>query len=238
MGLGDLFSLNMLKLKITIIEKGCGMHFRFFVALAMLALAALACQAVVSDGATSTPSNVLFQDDFSNNTSGWDRISTAEGITDYADGFYRIFVNIVDSDIWANPGLDFTDVRLEVDASKVAGDDNNVFGLICRYQDNDNFYFLVASSDGYYGIGKLKGGVQKLVGMESMPPIDNINPGSALNHLRADCIGNRLALYVNGKKAGEQTDSDFPSGDVGLFAGAFDQAGTDIHFDNFSVLKP
>lgn len=220
----------------------CGKDFRmnsrFFVILAALGFGVLACQGGAPDQATGTPSNVLFQDDFSNPSSGWDRINTAEGITDYADGVYRIYVNLVDSDIWANPKLSLIDTRLEVDATKIGGDDNNVFGLICRYQDKDNFYFLIVSSDGYYGIGKLKDGMQVLIGDDNMPKTDQVKPGNSLNHLRADCVGNRLTLWVNGQKIAEQTDDDFAAGDVGLFAGAFDKPGTDIHFDNFSVLKP
>jgi hypothetical protein len=169
-------------------------------------------------------------------SSGWDR-ATSDGITDYADGYYRMRQRSR-RDIWANPGLSFTDVRLEVDASKVGGDDNNDFGLICRYQDSNNFYFFVISSDGYYGIGKVKGGQQFLIGMESMPPSEKINQGNASNQLKADCVGNTLALHVNGEKLTEQTDMDFASGDVGLIAGAFDNPGTDIHFDNFIVMRP
>ena len=214
------------------------MSIRFAAILVALGIAIVSCQAIAQGSAESTPSNVLFQDDFSDTASGWDRINTPDGITDYVDGVYRIYVNILNSDIWANPGLNLSDVRLEVDATKVGGDDNNVFGLVCRYQDNDNFYFLVISSDGYHGIGKVKEGVQTLIGMESMPPADQVNKGNATNHLRADCVGNNLTLYANGESFPSQTDSDFTSGDVGLFAGAFDTPGTDIHFDNFSVLRP
>jgi hypothetical protein len=214
------------------------MKFRLAAILLILGLSALACEAVTSLNQTEQPSNILFQDDFSDPSSGWDRVNSSDGITDYADGFYRMYVNVVDSDIWANPGLSFTDVRLEVNASKVGGDDNNDFGMICRYQDSSNFYFFVISSDGYYGIGKVKGGQQVLIGMESMPPSEIINQGNASNHLQADCVGSTLALYVNGEKLTEQTDTDFSSGDVGLIAGAFDNPGTDIHFDNFVVMRP
>jgi hypothetical protein len=181
---------------------------------------------------------VLFRDDFSNPSSGWDRVSVSEGVTDYAEGVYRILVNTSNTDVWANPGLNFSDARIEVDATKVGGDDNNDFGVVCRYKDNANFYFFVISSDGYYGIGKFVDGEQKLIGSESMPPSDKINTGNATNHLRADCVGNTLRLYVNDELLGEVEDSDFTSGDVGLIAGSFDQPGTDIHFDNFIVLKP
>lgn len=208
-----------------------------------LAVAALACSLPSLGDPDATPapelpSNVLFQDDFSDPSSGWDSVSAPEGITDYVDGVYRIFVNTVNTDVWSNPGLEFGDVRVEVDATKVGGDDNNDFGVICRYQDAENFYFFVISSDGYYGIGKVVAGQQVLIGTESMPPSELIRKGSATNRLRADCIGSKLSLYVNDELLDEYEDADFPTGDVGLLAGSIDAPGTDINFDNFLVLKP
>lgn len=219
------------------------MKSRLMLLLSTLILASLACQATVSDSNSTTEppvdgAEVLFQDNFSNVSSGWDRTDEASGTTDYADGVYRILVNETNTDVWANPGLNFTDVHIEVDATKVGGDDNNDFGLICRYVDTENFYFLIISSDGYYGIGKVVAGDQQLIGDDSMPPSDAINQGNADNHLRADCVGNTISLYVNGEFLAGHEDSEFSSGDVGLIAGSFDIPGTEIHFDNFVVLKP
>ncbi len=182
---------------------------------------------------------VLFQDDFADPNSGWDRVQTEDGITDYTnDGAYRIQVNIPNTDIWANPGLDFTDVRIEVDATKVGGPDDNDFGVQCRYQDIDNFYFFIISSDGYYAIGKLKDGKETLLTGDVMDYSDAILQGFATNHLRADCVGNILSLYVNGAPLASVQDSDFRHGDVGLMAGTFDTPGTEILFDHFAVLRP
>ena len=95
------------------------------------------------DGGESTvrpTGRIYIQDDFSNETSGWPRIRTDEGITDYENGVYRIFVNVKNDDYFATPGLSSlpSDVRVEVDATNVAGTDNNDFGILCRYQDNNN----------------------------------------------------------------------------------------------------
>jgi hypothetical protein len=213
-------------------------------ALLSLILASLACSLLTSgdnggdDAPPQLPSNVLFQDDFADPTSGWDQISEENGITDYADGAYRIFVNTIGTDVWANPGLSFGDVRVEADATKVGGDDNNDFGVICRYQGPENYYFLIISSDGYYGIGKVSGGQQQLIGMESMPPSEAILQSNATNRLRADCIGSKLSLYANGEFLAQVEDSQFSSGDVGLLAGTLESPGTDIRFDNFVVSKP
>jgi len=59
-----------------------------------------------------------------------------------------------------------------------------------------------------------------------------------MNHLRADCIGNTLTLYVNFNEVASVQDSDFATGDVGVLAGAFAEAGVDVLFQNFVVIQP
>ena len=66
----------------------------------------------------------------------------------------------------------------------------------------------------------------------------NINMGMAINHLRADCIGNTLTFYVNGFPISQVNDATLTSGEVGLLAGTFDEGGVDIIFDQFIVLQP
>jgi hypothetical protein len=210
-------------------------NYGFVFAVLMLALAILACGGTP---ATTLPDNVLFQDDFSRTSSGWDRVNVDDGMTDYDNGVYRIVVNTDNTDVWANPGLSFTDVRIEVSATKAGGPDDNDFGVICRYMDENNWYSLIISSDGYYAIVKVKDGYQELLGMSEMGYSDAINQGAATNTVRADCIGSTLTLYANGTQLVSVTDSDFASGDVGLLAGTFDVIGTDITFDNFTVYKP
>lgn len=220
------------------------MRLRVILVLLALASATLACQKVSSIAGESQAINqdnagrLLFQDDFSDAKSGWDSLSNEDGITDYDNGQYRILVNTTNTDVWANPGLNFTNTIIEVDATKAGGDDNNDLGVICRYKDGNNFYFFVISSDGYYGIGKFKDGQQVLVGMESMPPTDAVRQGNATNHIQAECNGSTLRLVVNGQQLAETTDSDFTSGDAGLLAGSFENPGTDIRFDNFIVREP
>jgi hypothetical protein len=206
----------------------------------VLILASLACQATTGGGGTATdqPSNLLFQDDFSDTSSGWDRVTADTGVTDYAEGVYRIYVNESGTDVWANPGLEFSDVTVQVEAIKIGGPDDNDFGVICRSVDTSNFYFFVISSDGYYGIGKVSNAGQELIGMDAMQPSEAILQGEASNTIRADCVGSSLSLYVNAEKLDEVQDSEFSTGDVGLIAGSFDTPGTDIHFDNFRVIKP
>ena len=212
---------------------------RILLMVAVLILSSLACQALSGGSSTDqSDSNLLFKDDFSDSSSGWDQVSTENGETDYTDGVYRIYVNETGTDVWANPGLDFTDVSVQVEATMVGGPQDNDFGVICRSLDVSKFYFFVISSDGYYGIGKVSDSGQELVGMDAMQPSEAIQQGAATNTIRADCVGSSLSLFVNGEKLDEVQDTEFGSGDVGLMAGSFDTPGTDIHFDNFSVTRP
>ncbi len=197
-----------------------------------------ACQSPSLAEWTTEPGGLLFQDDFSTPDGSWIRTSSPEGAMDYYRSAFRIWVNLSDYDFWSTPGLNFGDVRLEVDAGRLSGPDENRYGLICRYQDAWNFYFFVISSDGYYAIGKVNQGERSLLGQEMMAYNPNINLGMAPNHLRADCIDDTLAFYVNDQPAALVRDTDFASGDVGLLAGSFDQPGVDIIFDNFKVIKP
>ena len=206
--------------------------------ISVLVAAALACSLGAGTESEPLPEGVLFKDDFSDTSSGWDRVDVAEGITDYADGVYRILVNSASTDVWANPGLNFDDTTIEVEATKVGGPDDNDFGLICRYDDKSNFYFFIISSDGYYGVGKVINGEQILLGEEELIPSDAIKTGNVTNDIQVDCVDSTLTLFTNGSQLISVDDSSFASGDVGLIAGSFDTPGTDIHFDNFVVRAP
>lgn len=156
---------------------------------------------------------------------------------DYDGGGYRILVNTLQANFWSTPHKDFTDARIEVEAGKLGGPDENRIGLICR-SDGKAYYFFIISSDGYYGMGIFKDGQASLLGQSEMQSSDKIIIGSAVNHLRADCNGDDLVFYVNGTKLAEVHDPTLQHGDVGLLAGSFNQPGVDIVFDNFIVIKP
>jgi pectate lyase len=184
----------------------------------------------------ANPGDVLYQEQFENNSTGWARISNDNGIMDYDGGGYRILVRQPRLNVWSTSEKDFGDVRVEADVIKLHGPDENRMGLICRYQGGD-YYFFVISNDGYYAIGKFIGGLTLLLGHSEMQVSDAIQAGN-MNHMRADCIGDRLTFYINFTEVASATDTDFPRGDVGLVAGSFTESGVDVLFDNFVVLQP
>jgi hypothetical protein len=206
-----------------------------FMIIIVFALTSQACSPLI----TGTPSNILFSDDFSTTDMKWDRVNETTRVTDYSNNAYQIVVNDTNSDAWANPGnQSFTDVHIEVDATKNGGPDDNEFGIICRYNSVDEFYYAVISSDGYYGIMKMSSDGGMPIGNDSLLESDAINLGAASNHIRFECVGSTLTLYINGTRVDQQTDSSYTSGNVGLLAGTFDTVGTDVLFDNYIIYKP
>ena len=185
---------------------------------------------------TGNPGDTLFEDKFETNVSGWDRIANDGGIMDYDSGGFRILVRQANMNYWSTPEKNFGDVRVEADVTRLNGPTENRTGLICRYQHGD-YYFFIVSNDGYYGIGKFIGGQTLLLGQSTMLPSEFIQK-DALNHLRADCIGNTLTLYVNFNQIASVQDSDFANGDIGVLAGAFTEPGVDVLFQNFVVIQP
>lgn len=185
----------------------------------------------------SASGSVLFQDDFSNPLSGWDHVLSDGGSMDYDSGIYRFLVAAQNFNYWSTPKKRFTDTRVEVDTAKLGGPDSNRAGIVCRV-NNDQFYFFVISSDGYYAVGRTNGLESYLLGQDQMMPSSNIHTGVAINHLRADCVGTTLTFYINGFPVSQVSDSTLASGDVGLIAGAFEEGGVDIIFDQFVVMQP
>ena len=192
-----------------------------------------------SASAAVQPGNILYKDDFSDPTSGWETWSEPSGsMVAYQNGGLRIYIAEKQYDFWSRPGKRVSDVRLEVDAIKLGGPDDNDFGLICRYQDRDNFYAFLTSSDGYAGILKVKAGKYVIISGSQMAYSESVHRGTAQNHLRADCTGANLSLYVNEKKILGVQDQDFKTGEIGLIAGTGGVAGADLYFDNFWAYKP
>lgn len=203
-----------------------------------LAMSLAACQTTLITDLTAQSGDILYRDDFSDTSGGWPSYSSPEGALNYADGAYFISVNNNHYQLWAVSGQIYRDALIEVDAARIEGPLINLFGLICRYQDGKNFYFFVISSDGYFTIGKRKGNVLSLLGQEMMAYSRDIVQGTGTNHLTFSCIGDTLTGAVNGQVVALTHDSDFSSGDAGLLAGAFEDGGVQVRFDNFVVSYP
>jgi hypothetical protein len=213
------------------------MHFRRMTpVLPILLLAAtLAGCGLFSNGQNT---NVLFAESFDDTAKQMERYSETTGSAGVTTGEFQLQVLEPNYMHWALVNQSFSDTVIEFQARKAAGPDDNLYGAICRYQDDLNFYYLVISSDGYYGIGSVIQGARSLIGSEQMLPSASIQGGTGINHLKLVCEGSTLSLEVNGEVLASVEDTTLADGQVGLLAGAFSNTGVDIRFDNLLVTRP
>jgi hypothetical protein len=189
---------------------------------------------------TLTPrpeANLPWYDDFSDPTSGWHTEMDAGAEVGYHDGVLRILVQEPNLLAWAFGGHEFFDFRLTVDATQVAGPDDNEYGALVRIQDRSHLYRFSISGDGHYQITKHVGGEWELMTAEWIAS-DAIHTGAATNRLEIVCQGSTMMFLVNGQQLAQVEDVDYSGGDIGLYAGTFYDAGVEIHFDNLSIAEP
>ncbi|MGD8586602.1 MAG: hypothetical protein PVH65_11695 [Chloroflexota bacterium] len=184
----------------------------------------------------------LLNDDFEGERNcGW-ILYEGRGVTSrIEEGVLRLSNSLSGEIAWANAGREFDDVIIDVETYQAGGPDDNAYGVICRYQNEENFYVFLISGDGHYAIGKYQSGtpqVQYLSGGGQYTFSDVINQGQSRNQMRVNCVGNELSLSVNGVPLETVTDPTFVIGDVGLGASTFQPGTTVIEFDNLRVIAP
>ena len=107
-------------------------------------------------------------------------------------------------------------------------------GLVCRYQDTDNFYTMSFGNENYVTIYKKTAGNWSALYDASL----EIDLTSGQFNVAISCIGTELSLYIDGQLMARVNDSDLTTGDVGVFSGTYDGVPVTVEFDNFQVFTP
>lgn len=129
-------------------------------------------------------------------------------------------------------------VVVDVDATSADGTADNWFGVICRAGEEGRGYAFLISDDGFWAIARTD--TRGLFFVEEWRETDVIKRGRATNHIRAYCVDDYLALYVNDQFVGDHTDDSRTNkidqvGAVGLLAGGPQDKAVRVTFDNLVV---
>lgn len=159
--------------------------------------------------------NLVFEDRFTSQT--W-AVQTGEDFGfGYLDEGYTIYVNLVNAAIWSLRGSGtLSDVRVETDARRYDGPVDGYYGVVCRHSDEDNYYAMMISDAGTYGIARMEDGSLEFI-YESTDEFDIIQPGE-INRITGECVGSRISLFVNGTEMVSLEDDTHQSGSNGLVA--------------------
>jgi peroxiredoxin len=205
----------------------------------------------ISSPSPSTATKVIFEDDFSNPSSGWSTSSDNEVERRYESGGYRIVVKEADTLAWGgNKQIgSLGDFALEVDARCLSYNERSgvcgSYGIVFREQEGKNFYlFAISTGDlftpGGYWIKKFVQGTSTALKAYAYSFKVNKSRPTLTNRLKVVCRGEEFTVYVNGYELDTVTDYSFPKGDVGLaaWAGSEDEGEADVLFDNLKIYVP
>ncbi len=190
---------------------------------------------------TPAPSNglLLLSDDFSTPANGWPVGPNNGVVYRYEQGAYHMALSQPDTLFWAMPDGQFTDTLMEVEASLASGGGPSYFGLLCRLQDANNFYYLVVREDGYFTIGRYQDGQFNALLPVGWTYNDALKNSGQPYRLRADCTGEALSLYLGETLLAEVQDGAFASGRLGFVAAAIGaDASLEVVFDQLVVRAP
>lgn len=199
------------------------------VAVCCLILLAAACNAIEQAVAPGrSPSlgyrylELLLEDDFADG-GAWRSYAAEDLFLREEDGAFKIdFVGR--KYVWTQGEAQYADIVMEADLRQLSDYDHNAFGLACRLDPANSgrgYHFLI-SGDGYASIRWSNG--RSLEPITQAKPSAPVKRGTASNRVRAVCIGDYLALWVNDEFVAEARDRRASDGAVGL-VGVMNYAG-------------
>jgi hypothetical protein len=235
-------------------------NFPIVFAITSLALAALACEAVLGGGATDTPvppldtdvpsfptatqasgGNVIFSDDFS--ADRWGTGTDADSSVEYANQALQMIVYTTNYFVWSTPNAeDYQDVHLEVTVINNGTDATTAFGLMCNQQEgsDSSFYYFAMTPAGQYAIAKAEAGLQDLflTNNDEWANSPLITQNASSYRVGADCGNGNLTLYVDGQQIATIFDSSYTRGGVAVFTWSGEEAtNTNVSFDDFVMTE-
>jgi len=176
-----------------------------------------------------------YSDNFRRESDAWYTGEDEDAAHFFESGTYHIRVDAKSLLSWSLGDVtDLADFYLEVDAFYVAGPQNNESGVIFRHLDDDNFYLFGVGNDGLFSLRKkVDGEWQDL--QEWLESDAILGEERSVNTLGILAQGEEIHLLINDEVVASLTDDQFSSGNMGLAAGAFDEDGVEIAFDDLRI---
>lgn len=185
--------------------------------------------------------NLVMQDDFSNDGSGWANTQSvdhnAKGIALYdgSGGYQMTPVDDATYGIMPAPRqAKGADVRVEANLFLYTSVGQGTGGVVCRHADNNHFYAFMVSGGHGYAILKVQGGQATTL---TSGRFEGTMPNIADVRIGAQCVGSSLKLTLDGEVVAEADDAALTKGGAGLIVMGEKTAGTSAVFDNFELAE-
>lgn len=188
-------------------------------------------------------SDTYFSDDFSNNQYDWASVQEDYNSFGIENGQYALHLWLEDYVIWAYLPPNFIPNTIGFDAAIVEGADQGAFGVICHYQDQDNYHYVsIDPMTREYSIGYLQDNEYiSLIHEMWSPSMFLADSPHAVNQYKIACDPDRITLYINNELEAYAETIPQPSGKMAIYAETWSQIAPDgfrVLFDNLYAFIP
>ena len=179
---------------------------------------------------------ILYQDEFRNPFSGWDRGKLDNFIVRYAGlKYYRVQAQAQDNQYLASVPNEpeYEDVNVDIRAiAEAASSGDFRYGLVFRKSGDQYYAFIVSPvtktwhflKSSSTGLETLREGTdERMRGLE------------AKESLRVEAYGSTFLVFIHGRFIALISDPDYVSGEVGLFVETLDSTDALVRFDSIIV---
>jgi hypothetical protein len=218
-------------------------RFRFlavFLFLVACLTALMACR-TEPPSALSAAENTIYEDSFDLETTGtWLLEGDEQGQASISNGQLLLSVDapLTVQYVTLSEPL-FDDLVLEVDATQVAGNANNSYGVLVRKAGAAQFYRFEVTGNGQFAVERHDGPDSWVRLTDDWEETPALNAGTgATNHLKIVARGNSFAFYANDQLLAEFSDEGYARGVIAFDAGTFGQTSVQVAFDNLLIGEP
>ncbi|MBZ0292349.1 MAG: hypothetical protein K8L99_07250 [Anaerolineae bacterium] len=173
---------------------------------------------------------------FNSNAEGWDTYTMPGD-----QALFRVNEGALEGAALADQGYIWSldhetqdDVIINATLKQTEGGLGSVFGVMCRADERGNGYYFLISSDQMFSIRVATDARDELYEVLPWQRHQAIKPGYVTNEIRAVCVEDYLALFINDVFIAEAVDTELSSGQTGVTLAAVDQTAW-VQFDQVRV---
>ena len=122
--------------------------------------------------------------------------------------------------VWSLNGTEHQDVIVTATVQQTRGAEGSALGVICRADASGNGYYFLVASDGTFSISVGTDARNDLFQLVPWQASSAVRRGTQPNTIRAVCVENYLALFINDAFVAEKFDDEFTRGQLGVALGA------------------
>lgn len=184
-------------------------------------------------------SEALYHDDFTNPGTGWSEDKFDNYFVGYHEPeYYHIEITSPHNKttVFEPEKRSFADATMELkvltNSAKTAAAGDFRYGLAFRRSGDQYYAFTISPRTKKWFVLKSSPTGLEVLAEGTDEEIHELDTDDAL---RVDAQGANFEFLINDQFVGQTTDSDYTSGEVGLYAESFDSTNIHIHFDALTI---